>query len=422
MQAGISYKKVIFLIILMNPILSVVFDNTNIYYFYLLGPILALLLVLDAASNLGLFKASVYACIITVICASLAIVSGSPLGKINNHLFNYLCAVLLMLFMSKDYNMNFIYEMCRKHLFALKTVVIGINVLELFLLVNGMGYEYRYSWGGNFFHGTNSMPHTLGYLMLVIMLLVVLIIMIEQKKQFVFFSVVPFYGIFESGSRIALLLAVPIILILIDQVFTQKQKSLLFKGLFVLGLAGVALFLLRDKILESDLWSKIVTRQESGDSTAGRLYIWTDLLNQYFWNSNFVQLIFGQGDGSSYYYNSINPLVAASVWAHNDFVQILLGKGIAGLVVYIYAFGTCWLPVIKSNRNFYKYFTIGLILIAAICNGFYSYRDVTIAIPFFVLVAKFYDRVYEQNCDNKRLEIDCSVPKRYIVSEVGSQK
>lgn len=390
----ISCKRAIFFLSLINPILSLVFDNTSVYYFYIMGPVIFLLLLYHNCKTCVYTRVSLYVTIVTFISVLLAIaygVSRSGIGKINNHLFNFLDAVLLMLMLSHDDNIDYFRGLFKSKIFLAKLIVIITNIVELFLLITRRGYEYHYSWGGTFFHGTNSMPHTLAYLMQAIIVLDCLIIQYSGKKWFGLFCIIPFYTIFESGSRTSLVLSIFLLLVIIDLVFTQKQKSVVLKLLFVVIFAGVFLFVFRDKILTSDMINKILLRQSSGNDTAGRTYIWTNLMHEYLTSYNPLKYFFGQGDYMTYYYNLANPDVNVNVWAHNDFLQILIGKGMAGFLFYLYAMIKCFKNIIVKNRSVYKYAPICMVVLAALVNGFYSYRDLMLSLPFIVILSRYYD-------------------------------
>jgi uncharacterized ion transporter superfamily protein YfcC len=202
---------------------------------------------------------------------------------------------------------------------------------------------------------------------------------------------VPFYAIFESGARTTLILSMFLLLVVIDFIFTQKQKNVIIKLFVVLVFIGCLLYVLRDKIFSSDLYSKIVLRQASGNDTAGRTYIWTDLIQKYFSSYNPLQYLFGQGDHMTYFYNFANPKVNANVWAHNDFLQILIGKGLFGVVCYVYALFKCINNIIIRNKSKYKYVIIYMVILAAAINGFYSYRDIALSLPFIVILARYYE-------------------------------
>lgn len=345
-----------------------------------------ILLLVVAQKQKKVYQHTLIICGTVVLCEFFAILWDSPLGKLHNHLFNYIDAILLMLFMTNSKNIESIDLLIKKHLKLIKNVVIIINIVELVMLITHKGYVDIYSWQGTFFQGTNSMPHTLSYLMLATMIFGIIYIIYTHKKWFSFMLLIPIYCIFVSGARISLILAAILVMLLLSFAITENQKSLIVKTFKIVPPLLVVLFLFRNKILGSDLMSKIAVRTTSGNTTAGRVYIWSDLLHHYLNDSNFVQYFFGQGDDKSYYFNLHNMKVNVEVWAHNDFIQIIIGKGLAGILMYIMALLSYFKTIIKHSGNIYTLAIVVFITVAAMMNGFYSYRDINMCIPFLLII------------------------------------
>lgn len=391
MKLTISVKNTLFFLVLINPILSLLLDSSSIPYFYFFGPTVVLLLFWELGKKFNGLVLSLCVILVSLISALYSINNGGDIGKINNHFFNYISTVLLFYLFSKSYYIDYFKLMVKNNLFFLKLNIILINLTELFLLITKRGYTYRFSWGGTFFHGTNSMPHTLSYLMLVVILMVLLIITIENKKIYSVFSIIPLYAIFESGSRTSLILAFLLIIVLIDQIATKNVRSIIVKVFIALIILLFFLLIFRNKIINSDFWNKMVLRSNSGNSSAGRTYIWKDLLSRYIHESDTLQYLIGQGDDKSYYFNQVNPLVKSPVWAHNDFVQIIIGKGLFGLSIYVYTLVRFSLSVLSKNKNAIIYLVIMMIIFAALLNGFYSYKDIIMSIPYIAIICQNYD-------------------------------
>lgn len=254
------------------------------------------------------------------------------------------------------------------------------------MLLKHQGYVYVYSWHGTFFQGSNSMPHTLSYLMLATIIFVIVYTVITRKKVFALMAIIPSYCVFLSGARVSLLLCVVLDAILVSFTLTEKQKSIIVKFIKIAPWIVAGLFIFRNKIFASDVMAKIITRSKSGNLSAGRTYMWNDLLSKYINESNIIQYFLGQGDDKSYYFNQINPLVGVEVWAHNDIVQVIIGKGLVGLFIYTTILICFFNVLIKRSGNIYTYAIIFFIIVAMLLNGFYSYRDVNLCIPFFIVI------------------------------------
>lgn len=382
----IPYTNVLLWLLVLNPVLSLVFDGTKVYYYYLMGPLIAFLLTSmfledsEYSQKCKIIVGSFSACIL------LAIFYATSLGKIHNHMFNYLNTVLLFLYCLNNKNIKKLKHFFVEKIRFVKLSIIFINIVEAFYMISRKGYEFRFNWGGTFFKGTSAMPHTLSYLMLAVIIISICIILVENKGHFAIATIIPFYAIFQSGARVTLLATGLFALIIADILYVKKQKITKKNLLIALGVVIVAVFLLKGVIIESDLWKKTMLRIKEGNFSAGRFSMWGDLLYHYVHDSNILQYFLGQGDDKTYYFNYLNPKVNVTVWAHNDFIQILVGKGLLGLSIYLY-FGYMYIKkLFKRNGSYNTFFILGAILILAILNGFYTYRDISLVIPFIFIM------------------------------------
>lgn len=382
----LSNSKILYWLLLLNPLLSLVFDNTKVYYHYLVYPIIMLLLLMKEKGQGHLFKKSLLVCVCVGMSEIIAIIYGSPLGKLHNHLFNYVDAILLMIFYTRDDNIAEAIIFSKKHLKEILGVVIIINIVEIIMIALHKGFVYIYSWHGTFFSGTNKMPHTLSYLMLAVIIFNIVYMVLSHRKYACIWAIVPTYCVFISGARVSLLLCIILDAIILSYVFSEKKRNLFIKLIRILPIILLSAFLLKDKILESDLMAKIVSRSDSGNNTAGRTYIWIDLTKRFIINGNPLYYLFGMGDDKSYYFNSINPLVKSEVWAHNDIIQILIGKGIIGVSIYLIYLTKFFKKLIRRSGNIYTYAIICFVIVGIVFNGFYSYRDVNLCIPFLMVI------------------------------------
>ncbi len=377
--------SLLYFMIVASPFLSFMFERTNIHYFTL--PIMCILCVM--AAN-GKKKSMVIAAIILALITAIHVLCGAELGKINNHLFGYLLFILLCLFFSdKEKTAGFIEYLKHKKTIILIGIVI-VAVVELILLISGTGFVYKYNWGGTFFLGTNTMPHTLAYLMLALLIIELAMCLITGDKKTLIPAPLFLFLIYESGARIALPLAGIVSVAIIDVLFSKKNSLAFVRALKVLAIMVIVFLLFKEKIMESDLVSKIQKREESGNSSAGRLYLWQDLLGRFY--SMPEKWLIGFGDDKVYLYSKMNPMVRTSIWAHSDYIQIMIGKGITGLLLYLMAIKNYFKTLVKDNGRLYTYMFIVYFVISSALNGFYNYRDACILIPFFVIINKYLSR------------------------------
>lgn len=314
------------------------------------------------------------------ISVFVAFLYGGDIGKINNHLFNYLDCILLFIYMEKKQNRNKLITFIKLHIQLLITIVYVIETIELLMIITHKGYEYNWNWGGTFFYGTNSMPHTLAYLMVITIVMVIIIIIIKRNVIYAGLAVIPTFCTFISGVRMALLPAGLLVIILIDVVCSSKSKSTIIKLIKAIIILSILFVLFYDQILSSNMMAKILKRQASSLS-AGRTDIWLYLFS--FFSRQPDKWFFGIGDQTIYYLNSINPVYHNEIWAHSDFIQILIGKGIICFGFYIYAMMLFLKSLKEYRKNYYPNIIIVLIVSLAALNGFYNYRETMLGIPLF---------------------------------------
>ena len=85
------------------------------------------------------------------------------------------------------------------------------------------------------------------------------------------------------------------------------------------------------------------------------------------------------GYGAAYPFEITQYYLQARVWAHNDFIQILVSYGLVGLAIYMYIL----IDFFVKNRNI---FIIMLLLFLAIVNGMFTYDVFIMALPLLQII------------------------------------
>lgn len=384
----ICLKKFLFLLLTINPLLSLIFDNTTIYYHYLLLPIIFSCLVIIYFKKITKKKLILLFGIFLIFCFTfIFLLFGSSTGKINNHFFNFLDFVMLCNVFYDNEILDDFEKYFKKRKKIIVLIVFFINAIELYFFISKKGFVSKWNWGGTFFIGTSAMPHTLSYLMIVTIIYSYLLFLSNKRKYYLLFAILPFLFIFESGARVSLIMCSFLAIIFVDLMFSKKNDLLFFKFIKLFVFVSIIFLVFKENILESDLMSKINKRQSSGNNSAGRVTLWKDLINR-FLNSP-TKWITGFGDDKVYIYSGMIPSVNVNIWAHNDYIQILFGKGLVGIILYLNSVKKFVKNLLKNNGNLYSYFLILIYLIASILNGFYNYKDIMLALPFIFLLNKY---------------------------------
>ncbi len=387
MKLYVTYARLLsFIILILNPVLSLLLDGTNIHFFYILGPIVMALVLLTKKSSRRELNIEIAVVVFVAVTVLISAANGSPLGKLNNHLFNYLDAVLLFIHFSREETIVEFKDYFVERAKVVEFIIVIINLIEAYYLMTHQGYVYIYSWGGNFFQGRSNMPHTLAYLMLLTILLSIGLMIVTRKKWLAVLTIVPTIAVFLSGARVALAANLILVCIVLSFVFTEKQKNIVLKVIKLIPLMAVAAFLLKDKIMSSNFYKKLTIRNTSGNVSAGRAYMVSNMLDHYVNDSKWYQYFIGQGDDKTYYYNSINRLVGTEVWAHNDLLQIIVGKGIIGIIFYLGSFLKFVRSLVRTSGNIYTLAFSVYMLMLMVLNGFYSYRDSMLSIPLIAML------------------------------------
>ena len=179
-------------------------------------------------------------------------------------------------------------------------------------------------------------------------------------------------------------MALPLAIIFIDLFFSTKKTSTIVKIIKALLIFSIFIFIFKDQILSSSLFDKITKRKDSGNDSAGRYELWEFLITKY--KSTPSKWLFGFGDDKVYYYSKFINSINLNIWAHNDFIQVLFGKGILGILCYLYALKKYIMCLLKNNKSYYSILFIFIFFSAAIFNGFYNYREIMLGIPFIFLL------------------------------------
>lgn len=297
--------------------------------------------------------------------------------NLNFNIYVYFLFWVIFFIYIKDnyiYLTNFIK---RKQLFFYRI----INIWCIIVLIS-LGFKFSYNQDG-FFSPFGCGEHRFGSCCVMITAYIYTLIQLSDKKYLWFYFIIPILGIGMSGARTYLV----IYIILMFCIFYKKYNK---KYIFYLSIipAVIIIFLL---IKNSPVGYKFVNTYQNGYNgllatfTSGRSNFWKydiDAFNQL----SFIKKMMGNGFDFVYYINM--KTINLAIWAHNDFINILLNFGLIGLSIYLYVFLT-------FLKEFYKYYSVNKIyrfsmifiwLFNAIFNMVYTYVIATLSIPFILFM------------------------------------
>lgn len=275
----------------------------------------------------------------------------------------------------------------QQHRFVNKIVIVFSLVLIVVALITRMGYQN--TWGGDaFFVGFSSLTHTAASSMCLVGALI-LLTYCEEKFSWIMlaFLLIISYGIFETGARTYI---VPAFILVVLYVRGSKGDKKIKNVIYGVGLAVAVILLTSSNIMNKfDFTSNIQQYNkvdELAQQTSGRSIFWLIDL-QGFWEGSLFAKIFGHGHGYTYDLNE--RLYNLRVWAHNDFIQLLVGGGILSLFIYVVALWRSAKNVLVKHKVLDKWILILYFMFPAFFNGFYNYSHYFLS---FIVICLFYDK------------------------------
>lgn len=271
-----------------------------------------------------------------------------------------------------------------------KAVIYFSVALTVFALITKSGYQY--SWGSAAYYvGFSSLTHTAASSLCLVGAIILLMYCKEKFSWMIMsFLLILCYGIFETGARTYIISAMVIVYLYISKSKGDRK----FKAIiYAVALALVVIILSRSSIIDkfnftsnADQYNKVdkLTQQ-----TSGRATFWIIDLKGFLDNSLFAK-IFGHGHGYTYYLNE--KYYHLKVWAHNDFIQTLVGGGLLTLYIYLSSLVKSIKSVIYDHTRMDKIMLLLYCIFPAVFNGFYNYSHYFLSFIVLCLLLD-YERI-----------------------------
>jgi hypothetical protein len=257
-----------------------------------------------------------------------------------------------------------------KHKKTNKVVILICVLLVLVSLVTKAGY--RYTWEGSYYVGFSSLAHTAAAS---IFLVISILLITYYTKRFSWIILLCLllltYGVFETGARTYIVPAVIVVYLYLNKCRGRKRMKYL---LYALGLAATFVILSKSSIIAKFNFTSTANEYVEVDAlaqqTSGRSAFWVIDINGFLDGSLFAKIL-GHGHGYTYYLNK--KFYHLDIWAHNDFIQLLVGGGLLTLAVYIIALRKTVKSILKKHKVLDRIVFVTYILFPATFNGFYNY-------------------------------------------------
>ncbi|MBE5881054.1 MAG: hypothetical protein E7289_01900 [Lachnospiraceae bacterium] len=249
-------------------------------------------------------------------------------------------------------------------------------------------YESYWGWGGRgYFQGYASTPHTLASASCLFITLACLYLLLQGLDVVVLIGLlVSLLSVFQSGARVFLISAVCIVLVASYILFRNIQYRLAF---WCVGGAAFVVMFLKSGMM--DKFTAVISNKTTdvlAAFTNARSTIWAIDLRE-FGKASLIQKIIGHGFD---YVPKINQMYYGDpIWAHNDFVQLLLSVGVLGLAIYLLSIADV-VAKMKCSSFFVKFFFVIYIMLPAFMNGLYIYQHLVYSVFYLWLIAGLYSR------------------------------
>lgn len=309
----------------------------------------------------------------------------------------FITSLVWLLFLMNEERRKKLLNEFQKHEGINKFTIIFSIIIVVFCLVTKTGYKS--AWEGSYFVGFSSLAHTAASSMCLICSLIVLNYNKDKFSWFgVLFLLILLYGIFETGARTFIIPA----LIFLYLYMTKNSKNLQLKYLiYALGLVVCIVILSKSSIMDKFNFASTINQYNKVNAltqqTSGRTEFWLIDLNGYLEGNAFDKL-FGHGHGYTYYLNK--TYYHLNVWAHNDFIQCLVGGGIITLLLYLFTLFGCSSKIVKKHKAMDKIVFFIYFFFPAFFNGLYNYPHYFLS---FVIVCLMYDSFLNKNIEKVKL-------------------
>lgn len=326
-----------------------------------------------------------------------AIINSNDMGITVDHVIHITSTILILNLLLNEGTLENLKKAIKRNRKQMKCII------YLSLIITGITLFlpscYTSNTGEVVYMGISNGSHTVASCLCLV--IVILMIYLKDEKfrttQLVYLAI-PILAILKSGSRVYLIS----IVILIALFCKENMKNYSLKPIMFIVVSTVMV----GGFLSSSMFTRFVStsnNQYISDNsfeaiTSGRITWWKYDLDEYG-KFKFSKKLFGNGYDCVYDINQ--RMYGMKIWAHNDFIQLLLSIGILGVIGYLYYILKVH-KVIKWNSNknkYYSFFWMIYILGSACLNGFYTQQHYVFSA---VLLACFMMENKKNNLEDEK--------------------
>lgn len=264
---------------------------------------------------------------------------------------------------------------------SLKTVL--KMVLILWTTVTAISFFipicYKLGWGGERYFTSFTMDSfEIAPIALFMLALDILLFCFDKdKRSAILFAIVPLACVFAAGTRTYLIVVLVEFVVLLRLAIERNSR---FYATSLICLIGFILLASVTNIGQKFLSATV----ESNDInvilevfTNGRSEFWTIDFNAFLDGSAFEVLF---GHGFSYVYELNQATIGMRLYAHNDFINILLNFGIVGMGLYFAVFIPVLVKTKRESGSLVAFLLSAIWLFNAFFNMIYVYIAAVMAL------------------------------------------
>lgn len=301
--------------------------------------------------------------------------------------FRFFFSVLLIITCYDNRFIKSILNFMRRNYQHIYYFLLSLSILNIYFLTQNNCYSSN--WGGSYFIAYSFSNHSCASSLCLLMSLKLLCLPCFKKVTLIdlSFLVLDFFMILQTGSRTFVIPSFVVLILsfrfLRLDIISSYFKYIIFCFLPIVILQSKFISKLSSSVSEDFFVEKYGLIDTFSNA---RLRIWNHNLKSYF-EGNWFNIFIGNGFDFSYIVN--NSFLGMKIWAHSDFVSVLVSLGIFGFLLYLIAYITL---VSKIKNKTCICLICAYTLFPMFFNGFFLYQHLLFSFVFVYCFITNYEK------------------------------
>jgi hypothetical protein len=293
----------------------------------------------------------------------------------------YILALLFLLiglriFSYKDF-FEKIYLLNKKYkkLLVIEVTIVYLNYLILF--ITRLGFDVHN--GSSIYVGVYTNPHPMGYSLIILIIVTTYLSKYYSKKMVLYYPLAIILLIYTS-ARTPTIIGIILIILLNIKIENRIEVRKITIGIVAISTIMLMTIIFHEVIQKLIINTPMIEKflmTSNKSILSGRDDFWPLLINDYLYEFNFIEKIFGHGVYYSMYLNFRNYNMV--IWAHNDILDIVISFGMIIMLVYLYTYIRYFVYLFNNYHEKLK-----VILVTA-CTSCLMLLNGIINYPFFLM-------------------------------------